>query len=120
MGLTCRGLHYLHHESIKQFNRICVPSLSKRQCVQFSHRAQEVYNRKHSSKIEEAEVPLKTLTSNEQLDEVKVQQASKNHKPPQPNLAAALIRTFGPMYIVGSGFKLIHDCLMFISPMLLR
>lgn len=88
----------------------------------FCYRAQEAYARKHCNGIEEVQVPLKTFIpiENSPDGEVKVKKGGKTHKPPQPNLAVALIRTFGPMYLVGSSFKFMHDCLMFISPMLLK
>ena len=38
----------------------------------------------------------------------------------QPKLGCALLKVFGPTFLVGSGFKLLHDILLFVSPLLLK
>lgn len=42
----------------------------------------------------------------------------KQHK--QPSFLKALLRTFGPYFLVGSFYKLIQDLLAFVNPQLLR
>ncbi|KAF7705073.1 hypothetical protein HF521_020359 [Silurus meridionalis] len=45
---------------------------------------------------------------------------SKKKESRQPSFLYALIRAFGPYFLIGSAFKLLHDTIVFINPQLLR
>ena len=69
--------------------------------------------------IDDADLHLNHTKQTESDAVVKVKSPA-TEKVPQPSLMAALIFTFGPAYAFGSCFKLLHDILMFLSPMLLK
>lgn len=45
---------------------------------------------------------------------------SKKKDSQQPSFLYALIRAFGPYFLIGSAFKLLQDLIVFINPQLLR
>lgn len=45
---------------------------------------------------------------------------SKKRASQQPSFLRALIRAFGPYFLIGSAFKLLQDVIVFINPQLLR
>ncbi|XP_066521779.1 ATP-binding cassette sub-family C member 3 isoform X3 [Hoplias malabaricus] len=45
---------------------------------------------------------------------------SDQKKSQQPSFLRALLRAFGPYFLIGSGFKLLQDLITFINPQLLR
>lgn len=45
---------------------------------------------------------------------------SKKKDSQQPSFLRALIRAFGPYFLIGSAFKLLQDVIVFINPQLLR
>ncbi|MCJ8738368.1 hypothetical protein PDJAM_G00034890 [Pangasius djambal] len=45
---------------------------------------------------------------------------SKKKESQQPSFLRALIRAFGPYFLIGSAFKLLQDIIVFINPQLLR
>lgn len=45
---------------------------------------------------------------------------SKKKESQQPSFLHALIRAFGPYFLIGSAFKLLQDVVVFINPQLLR
>ncbi|KAG7506621.1 canalicular multispecific organic anion transporter 2 isoform X1 [Solea senegalensis] len=52
--------------------------------------------------------------------ETEVLLSSQKAAPRQPSFLRALIKTFGPYFLIGSGFKLLQDCITFVNPQLLR
>ena len=61
---------------------------------------------------EAGDMQLKPLKGEENVKVV-----SKSY---EPSLGKAIARAYGMTFLKGSAFKLIHDSLMFISPMLLK
>ncbi|KAM9462879.1 ATP-binding cassette sub-family C member 3 isoform 2-T2 [Clarias gariepinus] len=53
-------------------------------------------------------------------EEVEVLLAKKKKASQQPSFLRALIRAFGPYFLIGSAFKLLQDIIVFINPQLLR
>lgn len=49
--------------------------------------------------------------------EVLLSDRKKSH---QPSFLRALLKAFGPYFLIGSGFKLLQDLITFINPQLLR
>lgn len=45
---------------------------------------------------------------------------SKRKESRQPSFLWALIRAFGPYFLIGSAFKLLQDLVSFVNPQLLR
>lgn len=45
---------------------------------------------------------------------------SKKKESQQPSFLHALIKAFGPYFLIGSCFKLLQDLIVFINPQLLR
>lgn len=79
------------------------------------HQWRSVNKNEKKTTEKEGTIPL------EPVDGAETQYEVKSGKPTYtPSLLKALAKTFGPQYLVGSFFKLFHDILMFISPMLLK
>ncbi|KAF5902976.1 canalicular multispecific organic anion transporter 2 isoform X2, partial [Clarias magur] len=53
-------------------------------------------------------------------EEVEVLLTKKKAASQQPSFLRALIRAFGPYFLIGSAFKLLQDIIVFINPQLLR
>ncbi|KAK3559875.1 hypothetical protein QTP86_026191, partial [Hemibagrus guttatus] len=53
-------------------------------------------------------------------EEVEVLLSKKKKESQQPSFLHALIRAFGPYFLIGSAFKLLQDVIVFINPQLLR
>lgn len=53
-------------------------------------------------------------------EEVEVLLSKKKKEPQQPSFLRALVRAFGPYFLIGSAFKLLQDLIVFINPQLLR
>lgn len=45
---------------------------------------------------------------------------SRKRESQQPSFLRALIRAFGPYFLIGSAFKLLQDVIVFVNPQLLR
>ncbi len=45
---------------------------------------------------------------------------SKRKEARQPSFLRALLRAFGPYFLIGSAFKLLQDLITFVNPQLLR
>lgn len=45
---------------------------------------------------------------------------TSNRKQREPSFFKALVRTFGPYFLIGSFLKIIQDLLSFVNPQLLR
>ncbi|CAN9508890.1 unnamed protein product [Ophioblennius macclurei] len=53
-------------------------------------------------------------------EEVEVLLANQSSPARQPSFLRALIKTFGPYFLIGSAYKLLQDVITFINPQLLR
>ncbi|XP_035519694.1 canalicular multispecific organic anion transporter 2 isoform X1 [Morone saxatilis] len=53
-------------------------------------------------------------------EEVEVLLSNKKAAPRQPSFLRALIRAFGPYFLIGSAFKFLQDIVTFVNPQLLR
>ncbi|XP_054913516.1 ATP-binding cassette sub-family C member 3 isoform X4 [Poeciliopsis prolifica] len=53
-------------------------------------------------------------------EEVEVLLSNPKAAPHQPSFLRALIKAFGPYFLIGSGFKLLQDSITFVNPQLLR
>ncbi|XP_027033321.1 ATP-binding cassette sub-family C member 3 isoform X1 [Tachysurus fulvidraco] len=53
-------------------------------------------------------------------EEVEVLLSKKKKESQQPSFLRALLRAFGPYFLIGSAFKLLQDVVVFINPQLLR
>ncbi|XP_071062931.1 LOW QUALITY PROTEIN: ATP-binding cassette sub-family C member 3 [Pseudochaenichthys georgianus] len=53
-------------------------------------------------------------------EEVEVLLSNKKTAPRQPSFLRALIKAFGPYFLIGSAFKLLQDVVTFVNPQLLR
>ena len=53
-------------------------------------------------------------------EEVEVLLSNQKAAPRQPSFLRALIKAFGPYFLIGSGFKLLQDIITFVNPQLLR
>ncbi|XP_047464662.1 ATP-binding cassette sub-family C member 3 isoform X2 [Mugil cephalus] len=53
-------------------------------------------------------------------EEVEVLLSNQKASPRQPSFLYALIRAFGPYFMIGSAFKLLQDVITFVNPQLLR
>lgn len=53
-------------------------------------------------------------------EEVEVLLSKKKKESQQPSFLRALLRAFGPYFLIGSAFKLLQDVVIFINPQLLR
>ncbi|XP_014824510.1 PREDICTED: canalicular multispecific organic anion transporter 2 [Poecilia mexicana] len=53
-------------------------------------------------------------------EEVEVLLSNQKAAPHQPSFLRALIKAFGPYFLIGSGFKLLQDSITFVNPQLLR
>ncbi|KAM4525784.1 ATP-binding cassette sub-family C member 3 isoform 2-T2 [Fundulus diaphanus] len=53
-------------------------------------------------------------------EEVEVLLSSQKAAPHQPSFLRALIKSFGPYFLIGSVFKLLQDAITFVNPQLLR
>ncbi|KAK2820903.1 hypothetical protein Q5P01_023862 [Channa striata] len=53
-------------------------------------------------------------------EEVEVLLSSQKVASQQPSFLRALIKAFGPYFLIGSGFKLLQDIITFVNPQLLR
>lgn len=56
---------------------------------------------------------------NDGLEETEIL-ISSNRKQNEPSFLRALLRAFGPYFLIGSFFKLLQDLLSFVNPQLLR
>ncbi|XP_032429695.1 canalicular multispecific organic anion transporter 2 isoform X2 [Xiphophorus hellerii] len=53
-------------------------------------------------------------------EEVEVLLSNQKASPHQPSFLRVLIKAFGPYFLIGSGFKLLQDSIIFVNPQLLR
>lgn len=53
-------------------------------------------------------------------EEVEVLLSNQKAAPHQPSFLRALVRAFGPYFLIGSAFKVLQDVITFINPQLLR
>lgn len=53
-------------------------------------------------------------------EEVEVLLAKQKGTPRQPSFLRALIKAFGPYFLIGSAYKLLQDIITFVNPELLR
>ncbi|XP_040885254.1 ATP-binding cassette sub-family C member 3 isoform X2 [Toxotes jaculatrix] len=53
-------------------------------------------------------------------EEVEVLLSSRKAAPRQPSFLRALIKAFGPYFLIGSAYKLLQDIITFVNPQLLR
>uniref|UniRef100_A0A3B5KTS4 ATP-binding cassette, sub-family C (CFTR/MRP), member 3 n=1 Tax=Xiphophorus couchianus TaxID=32473 RepID=A0A3B5KTS4_9TELE len=53
-------------------------------------------------------------------EEVEVLLSNQKAAPHQPSFLRVLIKAFGPYFLIGSGFKLLQDSIIFVNPQLLR
>ncbi|XP_067433255.1 ATP-binding cassette sub-family C member 3 isoform X2 [Thunnus thynnus] len=53
-------------------------------------------------------------------EEVEVLLSSQKAAPRQPSFLRALIKAFGPYFLIGSAYKLLQDVITFVNPQLLR
>uniref|UniRef100_A0A3B4UB65 ATP binding cassette subfamily C member 3 n=1 Tax=Seriola dumerili TaxID=41447 RepID=A0A3B4UB65_SERDU len=53
-------------------------------------------------------------------EEVEVLLSNQKAAPRQPSFLRALVRAFGPYFLIGSGYKLLQDIITFVNPQLLR
>ncbi|XP_072229951.1 ATP-binding cassette sub-family C member 3 isoform X1 [Leuresthes tenuis] len=53
-------------------------------------------------------------------EEVEVLLSSQKVAPRQPSFLRALIKAFGPYFLIGSAYKLLQDAITFVNPQLLR
>uniref|UniRef100_A0A7N6B084 ATP-binding cassette, sub-family C (CFTR/MRP), member 3 n=1 Tax=Anabas testudineus TaxID=64144 RepID=A0A7N6B084_ANATE len=102
MPLEAKDLWSLNQ---RDSSKAMVPTLLKeweKEQAKQNQASQAVYSKPHSP--EEVEV----LLSNQKA-------ASR-----QPSFLRALIKAFGPYFLIGSGFKLLQDLITFVNPQLLR
>ncbi|KAM4624189.1 ATP-binding cassette sub-family C member 3 [Polymixia lowei] len=53
-------------------------------------------------------------------EEVEVLLGNKKSAPQQPSFLRALVKAFGPYFLIGSAYKLLQDLITFVNPQLLR
>ncbi|XP_029383998.1 canalicular multispecific organic anion transporter 2 isoform X2 [Echeneis naucrates] len=53
-------------------------------------------------------------------EEVEVLLSNQTAAPRKPSFLRALVKAFGPYFLIGSGFKLLQDIITFVNPQLLR
>lgn len=53
-------------------------------------------------------------------EEVEVLLSNQKAASQKPSFLCALIKAFGPYFLIGSGFKLLQDVITFVNPQLLR
>lgn len=53
-------------------------------------------------------------------EEVEVLLSNQKAAPHQPSFLRALVKSFGPYFLIGSAFKVLQDIITFINPQLLR
>lgn len=53
-------------------------------------------------------------------EEVEVLLSNQKATPHQPSFLRALIKAFGPYFLIGSCYKLLQDVITFVNPQLLR
>ncbi|XP_071329266.1 ATP-binding cassette sub-family C member 3 isoform X2 [Trachinotus anak] len=53
-------------------------------------------------------------------EEVEVLLSNQKAAPHQPSLLRALVKAFGPYFLIGSAYKLLQDIITFVNPQLLR
>lgn len=53
-------------------------------------------------------------------EEVEVLLSNQKAPPRQPSFLRALVKAFGPYFLIGSAYKLLQDVITFINPQLLR
>lgn len=80
-------------------------------CLVCSPRKEDVTYRKKSNHA------LNHVGDGPEEAEVLIRDKRHNRK---PSFLKALMRTFGPYFLIGSFFKLIQDLLSFVNPQLLR
>lgn len=54
------------------------------------------------------------------VEEVELLLTNQKASSRQPSFLRALIKAFGPYFLIGSGFKLMQDIITFVNPQLLR
>uniref|UniRef100_A0A673CJC1 ATP-binding cassette, sub-family C (CFTR/MRP), member 3 n=1 Tax=Sphaeramia orbicularis TaxID=375764 RepID=A0A673CJC1_9TELE len=54
------------------------------------------------------------------MDELEVLLSNQKASPRQPSFLRALIKAFGPYFLIGSAYKLLQDVITFVNPQLLR
>uniref|UniRef100_A0A7N5ZYM6 ATP-binding cassette, sub-family C (CFTR/MRP), member 3 n=1 Tax=Anabas testudineus TaxID=64144 RepID=A0A7N5ZYM6_ANATE len=107
MPLEAKDLWSLNQ---RDSSKAMVPTLlkewEKEQAKQLKHVSQSMANMLADSESSPEEVEV--LLSNQKA-------ASR-----QPSFLRALIKAFGPYFLIGSGFKLLQDLITFVNPQLLR
>lgn len=53
-------------------------------------------------------------------EEVEVLLSNQKAASQKPSFLRALLKAFGPYFLIGSGFKLLQDIITFVNPQLLR
>ena len=53
-------------------------------------------------------------------EEVEVLLSNQKAAPHQPSFLRALVKAFGPYFLIGSCYKLLQDVITFVNPQLLR
>ena len=71
---------------------------------------------KYDIATEDAERPEESREDESLLQPPK----SRERKPREPSVWMAVVRTFGPYYLLGGLYKLIYDLITFINPLVLR
>ncbi|XP_051774742.1 ATP-binding cassette sub-family C member 3 isoform X3 [Erpetoichthys calabaricus] len=82
----------------------------------------EKENSQHCSKKEEQvfSKPEKSANHVDQCNEASEMLASEKKVTKQPSFLKALIRAFGPYFLIGSAYKLLQDLISFVNPQLLN
>uniref|UniRef100_A0A672I2C0 ATP-binding cassette, sub-family C (CFTR/MRP), member 3 n=1 Tax=Salarias fasciatus TaxID=181472 RepID=A0A672I2C0_SALFA len=70
--------------------------------------------------LREWEKELAKAKAKSSPEEVEVLLANQRAAPRQPSFLRALLKTFGPYFLIGSAFKVLQDIVTFINPQLLR
>ncbi|KAI5627349.1 canalicular multispecific organic anion transporter 2 isoform X3 [Silurus asotus] len=99
-------------------SKVVVPKLLKEWEVEKSklQRSAEEINGQAVYSKDEAESNHADVKNPEEVEVL----LSKKKESQQPSFLYALIRAFGPYFLIGSAFKLLQDIIVFINPQLLR
>uniref|UniRef100_A0AAQ6A8N6 ATP-binding cassette, sub-family C (CFTR/MRP), member 3 n=1 Tax=Amphiprion ocellaris TaxID=80972 RepID=A0AAQ6A8N6_AMPOC len=122
MPLQAKDLWSLNH---RDTSKVMVPKLlkewEKEQAKAKSHCEQSLSSQAAYSKPPQ-------LTTNHTAggggesspEEVEVLLSNQKSAPRQPSFLRALIKAFGPYFLIGSAYKLLQDIITFVNPQLLR
>ncbi|TSK14589.1 Canalicular multispecific organic anion transporter 2 [Bagarius yarrelli] len=98
-------------------SELVVPKLLKEWEVEKSKLQRSEQEMNGQAVYSKPEAESKHLEANPEEVEVLL---SKKKESKQPSFLRALIRAFGPYFLIGSAFKLLQDVIVFINPQLLR